>query len=242
MLYPLTYCPFGEQAILINWPDQIDPKISSDIRGFEACIDRVFSSEIRETVMAYNSLTLYLNVAVGVSEFIVQLKELYAKNDLPVKQESNLWRIPVCYEPNFGMDLKALAKLKKCSAAQLIKRHTAPLYEVCFLGFLPGFPYLSGLDPSLEAPRLKNPRAYVSRGSVAIGGKQTGIYPVESPGGWHIIGKTPISFFEVENAAPSFLKPGDKLKFVSITKAAYQRIEKLQDTNAYTLEKEVHHD
>ena len=108
---------------------------------------------------------------------------------------------------------------------EVIERHTAPIYDIHFLGFLPGFPYLSGLDEKLHRPRLKSPRPRIPAGSVGIAGSQTGIYPQSSPGGWNLIGRTPIKLFDIEKNPPALLKPLRKLKFYAISEEEFEEIE-----------------
>ncbi|WP_119717984.1 5-oxoprolinase subunit PxpB [Cognatilysobacter tabacisoli] len=121
--------------------------------------------------------------------------------------------IPVLYGGDAGPDLAAAARELGLDADELVARHAAPIYTVAMIGFAPGFPYLSGLDPALALPRLATPRTRVPAGSVAIGGAQTGIYPRESPGGWRLIGRTPCVLFDPQRAAPSLLFPGDRVRF-----------------------------
>lgn len=124
--------------------------------------------------------------------------------------------IPVAYGGEFGPDLDASAAELGLSPAALIERHSGALYRVAMIGFAPGFPYLSGLDPALALPRLATPRTRVAAGSVAIGGAQTGIYPRPGPGGWRLLGRTPLSLFDSARAHPSLLLPGDRVRFVAI--------------------------
>lgn len=131
--------------------------------------------------------------------------------------EKTIVKIPVCYDAAFGID----QKIFNIKEDELIKRHTAPLYRVYMLGFLPGFPYLGGLDETLYQPRQETPRRKVERGSVGIGGTQTGVYPIDAPGGWNIIGKTPIHM--IEEGKP-VVEPGDYIKFYSISTDEYWRI------------------
>jgi len=128
--------------------------------------------------------------------------------------------VPVCYGGDFGPDLDALATHAKLEAADVIARHTAATYTVAMLGFAPGFPYLFGLDPALHMPRRASPRTRVPAGSVAIGGAQTGVYPSELPGGWQLIGRTPLVLFDARRDPPSLLVPGDCVRFVAIDAAA----------------------
>jgi inhibitor of KinA len=130
---------------------------------------------------------------------------------------NRLVRIPVCYEPFFAPDIEALANQKSITLHQLITLHTSVTYKVFMIGFLPGFPYMGEVDSSLEASRHLQPRKAVAAGSVGIAGKQTGIYPLTSPGGWQIIGRTPLRLFDVNRENAVLLQPGDSVQFYSIT-------------------------
>lgn len=125
--------------------------------------------------------------------------------------------IPVCYGGEYGPDLDALAEHARLSRDEVIGRHVAAGYTVAMLGFAPGFPYLLGLDPALHVPRRADPRTRVPAGSVAIGGAQTGIYPRELPGGWNLIGRTPLVLFDPDRDPPCLLAPGDRVRFCAIS-------------------------
>jgi len=219
----LKYQYFGEQAILVSWPNKIDPKTRLDIYHFNQKIQRLIPEMILETVTAYCSLTVYLNHGVNHEKLLIKLKEIYQSSTSQQEINPTLWKIPVCYDLLFALDLKNFAAEKKLSIKQVIELHSSSTYTVDFFGFLPGFPYLSGLNPLLHTPRLSTPRECVVKGSVAIGGKQTGIYPINSPGGWHIIGRTPKSFFDVSKKPPCFLQPFDKIKFYPIGLKEFSR-------------------
>lgn len=134
----------------------------------------------------------------------------------PLPLSQRIWEIPVCYSPEFGTDLFSLAQQKNTTEAELIQLHSQALYRIHFFGFLPGFFYLNGLDPRLHTARKSIPAARVPKGSVAIGGSQTGIYPKESPGGWHLLGQTPIALFDSLQDPPVWGSTGDRVKFVPI--------------------------
>jgi inhibitor of KinA len=133
-----------------------------------------------------------------------------------------IWQVPVCYDPDYGQDLNSLAESKNLSLSELIQLHSEPLYRIHFFGFLPGFFYLNGLPPLLHTPRKSVPLLAVPAGSVAIGGSQTGIYPMQSPGGWHIIGRSPLIFFDSKQPIPVWAKPGEQIEFVPISAAQFQ--------------------
>ncbi len=217
----LKYQYFGEQAILISWPNQIDQETSLDIYRFNQKIQPLIPEIILETVTAYCSLTVYLTHGVDKEKLILKLKDIYLSKATQQEINPTLWKVPVCYDLSLALDLKNLASQKKLNIEQVIDYHSNPTYTVEFLGFLPGFPYLSGLNPLLHTSRLTKPRECVKKGSVAIGGNQTGIYPVNSPGGWHIIGRTPLSFFDVSKNPPCFIQPLDTIKFYPIDLEEY---------------------
>ena len=168
-----------------------------------------------------------------VDQEIAVLKSIYAKPFVKQDAVSFRWQIPVCYEKEFGLDLQEIADKKSLSIDAIIRLHTASTYAVYFIGFLPGFLYLGGLNEKLFMERKSTPRLKVAKGAVGIGGSQTGIYPNTSAGGWNIIGKTPISFFDMEKASPCFANPGDEIKFTSISAAEYKVIAKqvIENTN-----------
>jgi inhibitor of KinA len=129
--------------------------------------------------------------------------------------------VPVCYEREHAPDLDAVARLHGLSADDVVRMHSGAEYVVAFLGFMPGFPYLDGLPEALATPRLDVPRRTTPPGSVAIGGRQTGIYPFATPGGWRIVGRTPLRLFRAGRTPPSLLAPGDRVRFTPITAAAF---------------------
>src|SRR5690606_34666768 len=152
------------------------------------------------------------------------IKAIIMDVDLEKTDERNTIEIPVLYGEELGPDLANVARLNNLSEQEVIKLHTEPDYTVYFLGFSPGFPFLGGLDERIANPRLENPRKKVQAGSVGIANHQTGIYPVTSPGGWQIIGHTPIPLFNPSDDNPFLLSPGDIITFKPITKIEYDEI------------------
>jgi inhibitor of KinA len=148
----------------------------------------------------------------------------------------------VCYHVNFGIDLEAISIEKKLSTEDIIKRHSQVIYTVYFIGFLPGFLYLGGLDDSIYVPRKSTPRLQIDKGAVAIGGNQTGVYPESSPGGWNIIGNSPIEFFNPKLEKPCFAKAGDRIVFKPVSMEAYNQIKTLVEGGVHEIESEVFHD
>ena len=225
MKFQLTYKLFGRSAILVEWPANISQDIIQDIISFERQVKEIDS--ILDTIIAYNSLLIrYQNPIIDKELTISQLKKIYAASSYLIKQDQFLWQIPVCYDVSFGIDLEEIANKKKCSVAEIIRLHTEGDYLVYFIGFQPGFLYLGGLHQTLHVSRKSNPRLRVDKGSVAIGGIQTGIYPQNSSGGWNIIGKSPLNFFDINASEPCFAKPGDRIKFVAVDLYTFYQIEK----------------
>ena len=242
MGYKLSYKRFGEQAILIEWPQVIQKDILKDLLRFKALIISHFKDLKLNVTTAYNSLLINdLTNSINYKDLIPELKSLYElKKDIKT-ENTLLWKIPVCYDLEFGLDLNDMAKNKNMSIENIIDIHSKSQYIVYFIGFLPGFLYLGGLDEKLHYPRKDKPRMRIERGAVAIGGEQTGIYPMESPGGWNIIGNSPINLFNTDNEIPCFAKAGDSIQFYSITSEKHEEIKVLVNANVYQLENEVIH-
>ena len=225
MKFQLTYKLFGRSAILVEWPANISQDIIQDIISFERQVKEIDS--ILDTIIAYNSLLIrYQNPIVDKELTISQLKKKSAASSYLTKQDQFLWEIPVCYDASFGIDLEEIANKKKCSVADIIRLHTETDYLVYFIGFQPGFLYLGGLHQNLHIPRKSNPRVRVDKGSVGIGGAQTGVYPQNSSGGWNIIGKSPLNFFNMKATNPCFAKPGDRIQFVAVDIHTFYEIER----------------
>ncbi|MDO7173318.1 5-oxoprolinase subunit PxpB [Mariniflexile sp. AS56] len=242
MAFNLTYKPFGERAILVEWPAIIDAEILKDIIQFKTTISDNSVKSIVELKIAYNSLLIiYDSVCRNFENEVSMLKNIYKSLQLNNDTVSVLWKIPVCYDVAFGVDLEAISEEKKLSKEAIIKCHTEVEYTVYFIGFLPGFLYLGGLDVLLHMPRKATPRLRIEKGAVAIGGNQTGVYPAESPGGWNIIGNSPVSFFNPKLNVPCFAKAGDRIVFKQVSLIEYQDIKALVDAGLYQMESEVLH-
>ncbi|NAY90828.1 5-oxoprolinase subunit PxpB [Muricauda sp. JGD-17] len=236
--YPINIKPFGEYAVLLEWPNRVEEDILYDILGFVEHFKATNASDW-ETVVAYNSLTLINNR--GLIDFDTakeEIEQYLATRDMSkTKVKSYLWEIPVCYDLEFGIDLEEVAKRLNLSTDELVNQHTSYQYTVYGIGFLPGFMYLGGLPSSLEVPRRAEPRLKVAKGSVGLAGKQTGIYPQQSPGGWNIIGNCPISLFNPEKEKPCMVSVGDKVQFLRIEKAEYDLHKIEAEVGIYQLKK-----
>ena len=238
MKFQLTYKLFGRSAILVEWPANISQDIIQDIISFERQVKEIDS--ILDIIIAYNSLLIrYQNPIVDKELTISQLKKKSAASSYLTKQDQFLWEIPVCYDASFGIDLEEIANKKKCSVADIVRLHTETDYLVYFIGFQPGFLYLGGLHQNLHVPRKSNPRVRVDKGSVGIGGAQTGIYPQNSSGGWNIIGKSPLNFFNMKASNPCFAKPGDCIQFVAVDLHTFYQIEKEVANQKFKIKKSL---
>lgn len=237
-MYQLQYKPFGEKAILIEWPATISELILDDILIFKSKIIAQKKSCIADIIVGYHSLTIVFNSHfINYTDELSILKSIYNSDIKRAKKFHHLWEIPVCYDDEFGLDLEEISKKKNLSKEAIIQLHSQPIYTIFFIGFLPGFLYLGGLDSQLFMDRKSNPRLQIDQGSVGIGGKQTGIYPLNSPGGWNIIGKTPLLFFDAESEKPCFATSKDFIKFIPISKEEFYEIQGKVHNKSYQISK-----
>ena len=221
--FDITFKAYGKQAILLQWPNRVDEKILDDIITFLRCVLSKEKNELTNYTSGYNSILLQYNNVINTKlkgQFLLSLyKSIERKNELLPK----LWHIPVCYEDSFGFDLASFAN-RGISLKELIELHTSKPFRVFMIGFLPGFFYLGGLPHELHMARKEKPRLHIPKGSIAIGGEQTGIYPMDSPGGWQIIGRTPLSLFDLNKKEPTSIKQGDYIHFYAIDKNVFHSL------------------
>ena len=172
----------------------------------------------------YSSMLLTLDKTTNIDDTIRVVENiLYVVQNIEPPEE-NLVEVPVLYGGNYGKDIQRVVQFSKLSESEIIQRHQTGNYLVYFLGFTPGFPYLGGMDQDLTTPRIQTPRKRVPQGSVAIAGAQTGIYPFPSPGGWNLIGRTPLKIFNISNPQNSLIQMGNKVQFKSIGEDEYERL------------------
>ncbi|PKG41510.1 5-oxoprolinase subunit PxpB [Psychroflexus sp. MES1-P1E] len=216
----------SERSILIEFNRDITKNLLYFLLNLKEDIFLNKSEHILQVTNTYNSLLVVYKFTINnfnsEKNNYFELISNVSTTDMP---KSSTRKIPVCYELDFGLDLEEVSKKTGLSISEIIKRHTHPIYTVYFIGFLPGFPYLGGMDSSLFCRRKPNPRSKINSGSVGIAGSQTGIYPSSSPGGWQIIGRTPLSLFDSHKTdTPCVLSPGDSLQFESITKEEFDNL------------------
>lgn len=220
----ITFHPFGDRALLIKWEQRIDPEINAEVIGLTQRIEKARIPGIRYYIPAYCSLTVgYQPEKISFPILCKQIQLLVKENDTapaaldPPRQIT----IPVCYEDEFAPDLNWLSAHTGLDKEHIIHLHTSTAFHVYMIGFLPGFPYMGTLPEVMNAPRKSTPRKRVPIGSVAVAGLQTGIYPFESPGGWQLIGRTPIQLFDPQRETPFFLQAGDEVRFQAIDRQAF---------------------
>ena len=230
--FPYRIFSLGDTAITVDFGNCIDEAINKKVIAIFNHLQQFPLPGMIEAVPAYSSLTVYYDV-LALKKKNPPLQTIYdwmrqqleEKLQQPVQQyqtEERKIKIPVCYEEKFAMDIQHLATTNNISVDEVIQIHTSKPYKVYMLGFLPGFAYMGEVDERITMPRKQQP-VNIEEGSVGIAGKQTGIYPLYSPGGWQIIGRTPLKLFDVEREEPTLLRAGDMVKFYSITKIEFEK-------------------
>jgi inhibitor of KinA len=220
-VWPCSLIPLGDRALTIELSTVDGPSVRGLVRALSARLTADARTGIVAVVPAIQSVTVYFDPCrIDARVLREHIGDVMATIDVTPEPDAEAVMIPVCYGGEFGPDLEDVAAAHGTTPASIITAHTDGLYTVAMIGFLPGFPYLDGLAPSLHTPRRASPRTAVPAGSVGIGGSSTGIYPFTSPGGWHIIGRTPRTLFSPHRPQPSLLQAGDRVRFTAITDAA----------------------
>ena len=222
----------SEDSLQIQFEQKICPEVNSRISAFVKTFEYIAKdiAGVLEVLPTYCSVSIYFDEAICQISLLKDLAQKALQKSEEEKTESTdsarTITIPVCYEDQeFAPDLEKVALHAKLSKEEVIKLHSSSDYLIYMMGFLPGFPYLGGMNPRLETPRLETPRTKIPAGSVAIGGAQTGLYPVESPGGWNIIGRTPLRLFDVKRKPFFLYEAGDKIRFLPITREEFENFD-----------------
>ena len=215
--------PVGDSGVLAVFRQEISEAVSAQVFALDAAVRAAQIPGAGETVPAFASLLIRYDPLQTDYSCVARAISALAEDLAPAPAGGGrLVTIPVCYGGAYGPDLAFVAQHAGLAPQEVVRRHTAPAYRIYMVGFLPGFPYLGGLDPALFTPRLQNPRTSIPAGSVGIGGEQTGVYPVASPGGWQLIGRTPLRLFDPDR--PPLYAAGDRIRFVSITPEQFARL------------------
>ena len=218
-----------DQALTIEFSTSISEEMNAMVMKMHASLEQSPFEGFIESVPAYSSLTVYFNEHVSIANVeaillqrYTQCVESFSSTNSNHNNQTIKHIIPVCYDPSYGLDIVAVAEEKNLSIDEIIELHTSQLFRVYMIGFVPGFPYMGTLPNTLETKRRNIPRLEVPKGSVGIAGLQTGIYPASIPGGWNILGRTPINLFDKTKEPCSFLRAGDLVQFQSITKEEFE--------------------
>lgn len=228
----VRFLPCGDQAVTVEWGSTIDEHINRQVHAFARKVEALSHPAITEVVPTYRSATVHYRPEVFSYEELNQLLTPLAQGSAEEAEELPVVEIPVCYGGEYGPDLEEVAQHCSLTPEEVIARHTAPTYRIYMLGFTPGFPYLGGMDPSIAAPRRKEPRIQIPAGSVGIAGEQTGVYPIVSPGGWQLIGRTPLRLFDPQREQPILLSAGAGIRFVPIDEETFRKMEEKEGERA----------
>lgn len=219
--------PLGDSALVIAIGDEVDDGTIAQVRGVADALRTAQLPGVIDVVPAFASVTICYDIAHtgAYAAFESRVLELAtaAAESAPKASSAQLIEIPVCYGGDFGPDLPAVAGQAGATPAEVTEWHSGVEYRVHAIGFVPGFAYLGGLPRRLQMPRRASPRQVVAAGSVGIGGLQTGVYPAETPGGWNIIGRTPLVMFDLKREQPALLRAGDRVKFRAISREEFAR-------------------
>jgi KipI family sensor histidine kinase inhibitor len=220
--------PLGDSALLVRVMERFESDASLDavLRATQQ-LERAQIPAVIELVPAYTTIGVFSDPAQSgtLDEVRTRIERALEADLESVRGPAGATiAVPVCYENEFAPDLEEVARHAGLSPDEVVRRHSNGDYRVSCVGFTPGFPYLSGLPPELATPRRASPRKEIPAGAVAIGGTQTGIYPRKSPGGWNIIGRTPLRLFDVERKPPALFQAGDRVRFRKIPRDEFERL------------------
>jgi KipI family sensor histidine kinase inhibitor len=229
----LRFVPAGDLALSVEFAEEISVEVSTRVRALEFLIQQKALPGVIETVPGYRALLVYYDPAVtGYEALCEALRPLAAQTDTAVLPPPRQIEIPCCYDdPELGFELAGAAERLSMTPAELVRRHTAAQYLVYFIGFVPGLPYMD-LPERLTIKRLDTPRTKTPPGSVSIGGTQCCIYPLESPGGFWVLGRTPLKLYDPTAAEPTLLRAGDRVRFRAIDRAEFDRLAAAADARA----------
>ena len=212
----------GDRGIMAEYGNTIDPLINRRVRAVAIAMRGAMPAGVTELIPTYCSLIIIYDPCVTnpptLKDVLLSIEEHLSETDIPPPETAE---IPVCYGGDLGPDIEFVAQAHDLTVEDVIRIHSDPLYPIYMIGFAPGFPYLGGLAEQLHTPRLPTPRTFVPAGSVGIANAQTGIYSIDSPGGWQLIGRTPMKLFDPERSEPFLLRAGDLLKFKPVSRDEY---------------------
>lgn len=217
-----SFSPLGDQAIVVELGNDINEQTEQLVRKVSALLENRQPEWMIEFIPAFVTVTVFYNPCVALYDDVrMELAELLTHLGEDLAVEARTVEIPVCYGGDFGPDLEFVAQHNGLTVREVIDIHTAGDYSVNMIGFAPGFPFLRGMSEKIAAPRRDSPRLRIPERTVGVAGMQTGVYPIETPGGWQLIGRTPLRLFRPEQEIPSLLRAGDKVIFREISEEDY---------------------
>ncbi len=233
--YP-RYLPAGDKALSVEFGDSISAEVNRRVHELAAALRAQPIPGIVEAVPTYRSLLVYYEpLVMPYAGLVDRLQAMSGAREATEAGAGRVVEVPTAYGGEFGPDLAAVARHNGLTEAEVVQIHSGTDYLVYMMGFTPGFPYLGGMSPRIATPRLQTPRPAVPAGSVAIAERQTGVYPIESPGGWQLIGRTPVQLFDPTRDPPVLVEPGDYIRFVLIDTSEYAVIEQHIRAGAFEL-------
>jgi inhibitor of KinA len=217
----------GDSALIINLADEISDSsgLLARVLSAAATIEGAKLPGVVDVTSSYESVAVFFDLPHVEPDIEDKIRALVASAGVRVSGKKRRVQIPVCYDEEFALDLDRVANHTSLTPDAIVTLHSSAEYTVACIGFMPGFPFLAGLPQQLRVPRLESPRTKVSAGSVAIANAQAGVYPLESPGGWNVLGRTPLQLFRVNENPPTLLRPGDCVQFRRITRAQFDVFE-----------------
>jgi len=225
----------GDSSLLIEFGKEISPEINKKITSVVRLLKGQQIAGIIDMIPSFCALLINYDPRVIDYEHMKQRIEKMMQLDVKASEAlTQIFEIPVCYGGEYGADIEEIARLANMTQEEVIQVHSSKDYLIYMLGFMPGFSYLGGLDERIHTPRLENPRRKISAGSVGIGGSQTGIYPLDSPGGWQLLGRTPVKTYDANREQPILFEAGDYIRFIPVVEEEYLEIKKRVEAGDYT--------